>query len=348
MSGARPGEAGLDWANLGFSYVRTPYRFQATWADGRWTPGELLEDNTLVIEEGACALHYGQQCFEGLKAFATADGQVLLFRPDQNAARLARSAARLMMPAVPPELFMHAVRECVRANLAWVPPHASGASLYIRPVLLGVGDNLGLRPAPRYLFRVFCSPVGPYFKGGLKGIKLLASDHDRAAPRGTGAHKAGGNYAGGLLASHEAKQKGYDEALYLDPVHRRYLDEAGSANLFGILEAIGDHPPELITPESGTILPSITLDSLMTVAREELGLSVARRKIPVDELMRLTELACAGTAAVVTPVASVTVGERTFEFLPAPGPWTRKLYDLLRSLQRGEREDPYDWTVNVA
>ena len=347
MTSARPGDAGLDWKNLGFSYLRTPYRFQATWEDGRWTPGELLEDSTVQLAEGSCALHYGQQCFEGLKAFGAPDQGVLLFRPDQNAARLARTAARLMMPAVPPELFMRGVRECVRANVAWVPPHGSGASLYIRPVLLGVGDNLGLRPAPRYLFRVFCSPVGPYFKGGLTGIKLWVSDRDRAAPRGTGSFKAGGNYAGGLLASYEAKQKGYDEALYLDPEKRRYLDEAGSANLFGILEAMGDHPPELVTPESETILPSITLDSLLTVAREELGLPVARRKIPLDELLRVTELACAGTAAVVTPVASVTAGETTYEFLPAPGPVTRQLYDKLTSLQRGERADPYDWTVRL-
>jgi branched-chain amino acid aminotransferase len=335
-----------DWQNLGFGYTPTPWRFQAEWRDGAWTPGALLEDPRIVLEEGACALHYAQQCFEGLKAFRGADGRPVLFRPEMNAARLARSAERLVMPAPPAELFLRAVKACVAANEALLPPHDSGASLYVRPLLLGVGDNLGLRPATRYLFRVFCAPVGPYFPGGMRGIRLLVTDQDRAAPRGTGMYKVGGNYAGGLLLSRRAKEQGYDEVLYLDPLEHRYLDEAGSANVF-LIEAKDGRPTRFVTPGSPSILPSVTLDSLLTLAREDLGLEVERRRIAFEELAGFQEMGCAGTAVVVAPVAEARRGDDVVRFEGAPGPTCVELHRRLTGIQRGRLPDPRGWVVPV-
>lgn len=339
----RPATDELDWQNLGFGYKETPWRFQAEWRDGAWSEGGLTSDSHLVLEEGSCGLHYAQQCFEGLKAFAGPEGQPLLFRPDMNAARMARSAERLVMPPPPAELFLRAVKACVTANAELLPPHGSGASLYVRPLLIGVGENLGLRPAPRYVFRVFCSPVGPYFPGGMRGIRLLVTDADRAAPRGTGAFKVGGNYAGGLLLSRRAKEQGYDEVLYLDPVEHRYLDEAGSANVF----AIASGATKLVTPGSPSILPSVTLDSLLTLAREELGLEVERRRIPFEELATFSELACAGTAVVVAPVSEVRRGDEVVKLPAAPGPIASELYRLLTGIQRGRIGDSRGWVVPV-
>ncbi|MCO5171407.1 MAG: branched-chain amino acid aminotransferase [Planctomycetes bacterium] len=340
----------LDWANLGFSYLRTPWRFQAEHRDGAWRDGDLLAEATITLEEGACALHYAQQCFEGLKAFTTPDDRAVLFRPEENARRMAVSARRLLMPPPPEELFLHGVRECVRSNDAYMPPHGLGASMYVRPLLIGVGDNLGLRPAPRYLFRVFCSPVGPYFKGGWKAIRLRVTRHDRVAPNGTGAFKVGGNYAGGLLASTEAKAAGYDEALYLDPIEHRWLEEAGSANVFGVL------PPRarggkarLVTPASASILPSVTMDSVLTLAAEDLGLEVERRRVAIDEVADFVEMGCTGTAAVITPVSVVHDGERDVQVGDgaAPGPITQELYARLTGIQRGKLPDPRGWVVSV-
>lgn len=340
----------LDWANLGFTYLRTPWRFQAEFEDGAWSEGGLVGEHTLTIEEGACALHYAQQCFEGLKAFTTPDDRSVLFRPLENARRMAASARRLLMPAPPEELFLHAVRECVRANEDYMPPHGLGAALYVRPVLLGVGDNLGLRPAPRYVLRVFCSPVGPYFKGGLKAIRLRVSEVDRVAPHGTGAFKVGGNYAGGLMATAEAKAAGYDEALYLDPIEHRALEEAGSANVYGVLppRARGGKP-RLVTPDSPSILPSVTMASVLTIAAEELGLEVERRRVDIDEVQQFVEMGCTGTAAVITPVALVHDGARDVVIGDgaAPGPITQELYDRLTGLQRGRLPDTRGWVVAV-
>ena len=336
----------LDWAQLGFQYVRTPWRFQAEWRAGAWSEGELVDDPLLHIEEGSCALHYGQQCFEGLKAHPGPKGAALVFRPHENARRLARSAERLMMPPPPEELFVRAVRRCVEANREYLPPHESGASLYIRPLLIGVGDNLGLRPATRYIFRVFCSPVGPYFKDGMKGLRLLVSSFDRVAPRGTGAFKVGGNYAPGLLATQMAKDAGYDEALYLDPLGGRNLDEAGSANVFGIRPG-ADDGLVLVTPDSPSILPSVTMDSLLRLAREELGLTVERRRVPITELSQWREMGCTGTAAVITPIKLVRDDATEYTFAQAPGPVTQELYRLLRGIQRGEIADTREWVLRV-
>lgn len=340
----------LDWANLGFTYLRTPWRFQAEFRDGAWSEGELVGEHTLTIEEGSCALHYAQQCFEGLKAFTTPDDRSVLFRPQENARRMARSAERLLMPAPPEALFLRGVRECVRANEEFMPPHGLGASLYVRPLLLGVGDNLGLRPAPRYLFRVFCSPVGPYFKGGMKAIRLRVSQIDRVAHHGTGAYKVGGNYAGGLMATAEAKAAGYDEALYLDPLEHRALEEAGSANVYGVLPPrTAGGPARLVTPASPSILPSVTLASVLTLAAEELGLEVERRRVDLDEVQRFSEMGCTGTAAGITPVALVHDGARdvTIGDGQAPGPITQELYARLSGIQRGLRPDPRGWVVPV-
>lgn len=340
----------LDWANLGFNYLRTPWRFQAEFVDGAWNEGGLIAEATLTIEEGACALHYAQQCFEGLKAFTTPDDRSVLFRPLENARRMAASARRLLMPPPPEELFLHAVRECVRKNEAYMPPHGTGAAMYVRPLLLGVGDNLGLRPATRYVFRVFCSPVGPYFKGGLQAIRLRVTRHDRVAPNGTGAFKVGGNYAGGLLATAEAKAAGYDEALYLDPVEHRALEEAGSANVYGVLppRARGGKP-RLVTPDSPSILPSVTMDSVLRIAAEDLGLEVERRRIDIDEVQAFVEMGCTGTAAVITPVALVHDGARdvTIGDGEAPGPITQELYDRLTAIQQGRAPDTRGWVVPV-
>lgn len=333
-------KAVTDPKQLGFDYVATPWRFQAEW-DGEWNKGGLIDAPTLTLEEGATALHYGQQCFEGLKAFAGPDGVPQLFRADENAARMARTAERILLPPPSKDLFHKGVHACVLANRDLVPPHGSGASLYVRPLLIGVGDNLGVRPARRAVFRVFCSPVGPYFKGGMKGIRLKVSDQDRVAPRGLGAFKTGGNYAGGLLLAKQVKEEGYDEVLYLDAREHRYLDEAGSANVYGIK---GD---TFIQPDSDSILPSITMKSLLVLAAEELHMTVECRKIPVEEIRELDEMGCTGTAAVITPVALVHHAGQDMEIPAAPGPKTRELYRLLTGIQAGEIEDTRGWVVKV-
>jgi branched-chain amino acid aminotransferase len=332
----------LDWANLGFTYLAPAFRFQAEWADGAWNEGRLTSEATLTIEEGACGLHYGQQCFEGLKAFSGPNDEPLIFRPEQNARRLIRSAERLMMQPPPEELFLRAVRECVLANLDILPPHGSGATLYLRPLLLGVGENLGLRPASRYVFRVFCSPVGPYFKGTVAGISLSVSEFDRAAPRGTGAYKAGGNYAGALLASKRARDAGFDEALFLDAKERRYLEEAGAANVFGILPTT---PATLVTPLSDSILPSVTMDSILTLGMD-IGLKVERRPVPIEEVPDFVEMGATGTAAGIAPVARVVHGEQDTSF-EAPGPITTELQRLLTGVQSGTLPDAHDWVLRV-
>lgn len=337
-----------DWVNLGVNYHPTPWRFQATWEDGEWTEGELVAEASITLSEGSTSIHYGQQCFEGLKAHAGPDGQAYLFRADENAARMARTAERLLMPAPPEELFLRAVEATVAANPDSLPPHGCGASLYLRPLLIGVGDNLGLRPAPGFIFRVFCSPVGPYFKSGLQPIRLAISPFDRVAARGTGSFKAGGNYAGGLFASRQAKSLGCDEALYLDPDTRSFLDEAGSANVFGILPGEGGAPDTLVTPASASILPSITMDALCTLAKDELGLVVERRPVPVSELSKLRELACAGTAAVVTPVSGVLLEDGNEVKLPQPvGETTKRLYEALTAVQIGTAPDRWGWRREV-
>ena len=337
----------LNWAELGFQYRKTDYRFSAVYKDGAWSEGGLISDEMISVHEGAPTLHYAQQCFEGMKAQTAKDGRVLLFRPELNSERMNQAAGRLLMPEVPRELFLRGVTEAVRANHAWVPPYGSGAALYVRPMLIGVGENLGLKPAQQYEFRVFVAPVGPYYKqAGMAVISLAVSDIDRAAPRGTGSYKVGANYAGGLLATRKAQELGASEALYLDAAQGRYIDEAGSANILVVLD-----DDTLVTPKSGAILPSITRRSLMEIAATSLDMKTEER--PVDlraEFPRFREMAACGTAAVLAPVGRVWFDGDWHDVGPEPdsvGPVMQKLYDELLSIQKGEGPDPYGWVYEV-
>lgn len=337
----------IDWRNLGFEYTKTDYRFSAIYQDGAWSEGELLTSEFIQIHEGAPALHYAQQCFEGMKAQTAQDGRILLFRPELNCERMQRTCDRLSMPRVPEELFLRGVHEAVRANRDWVPPYGSGAALYIRPLLIGVGANMGLKPAKQYEFRVIVSPVGPYYKsGGLSLISLAVSDFDRASPHGTGDVKAGANYPGGLYATNKAKELGANEALYLDAAEHRYLEEAGSANI--IVSLSGNR---LVTPKSDAILPSITRRSIMTLAQEELGMETAARPIDLRaEVDSFEEVGACGTAAVLSPVGKIWFDDKWHRFYgngEEVGPVMQKLYDLLSSIQNGEADDRFGWTVAV-
>ena len=337
----------IDWKSLGFEYTKTDYRFSARYENGQWAEGDLSTDEIIHIHEGSPALHYAQQCFEGMKAQTAEDGRVLLFRPQLNCERMQNTADRLSMPQVPNDLFLHGVKEAVRANLSWIPPYGSGASLYIRPLLIGIGENMGLRPAKQYEFRVMVSPVGPYYKsGGLSAIKLAVSDFDRAAPHGTGDVKAGANYPGGLYATRKAQELGANEALYLDAGERRYIEEAGSANII-----ICTTDNKLITPQSAAILPSITRRSIMDIARVDLGMETEERAIDLRaEMDTFVEVAACGTAAVLSPVGKIWFDNAWHSFYgngEEVGPVMQQLYDLLCQIQNGEREDNFGWTMEV-
>ena len=337
----------LNWAELGFQYVKTDFRFTATHTDGEWQAGKLIADENISIHEGAPSLHYAQQCFEGMKAQTAKDGRILLFRPELNSERMNRTASRLLMPEVPKDLFLQAVEETVRANYAWIPPHGSGASLYIRPMLIGIGENLGLKPARSFEFRVFVSPVGPYYKeAGLAAISLAVSDLDRAAPQGTGSYKAGANYAGGLMATLKAQELGANEALYLDSAQHRYIDEAGSAN---IIIAMDDG--SLTTPASSAILPSITRRSVMEIAATQLNMKTVERAIDLrEEFGAFREMGACGTAAVLSPVGRVFF-DTDWHIVNGDGqtvgPVMQQLYDSLVGIQRGEDEDVFGWLREV-
>lgn len=348
MTQAAKTKKALNWAEIGFQYQSTDYRFRALHQNGQWSEGELITSEMISVHEGAPALHYAQQCFEGLKAQTAPDGRVLLFRPELNAQRMRQAAARLLMPEVPEELFVRGVEDAVRANYAWIPPHGSGASLYIRPMLIGVGENLGLKTAKSFEFRVFVSPVGPYYKsGGLSTISLAVSDLDRAAPAGTGSYKIGANYAGGLLATRLAQEVGANEALFLDSRERRFIDEAGSANI--VVAMTGDR---FVTPASQAVLPSVTRRSVMTLAEEDLGLTIEQRPIELRrELGDFLEVAACGTAAVISPVGKIYLDGQWHAFHAKgeePGPVTQRLYELLVGIQRGEIADKHGWTHEVS
>ena len=337
----------LNWAELGFSYRQTDFRFSAIHNNGVWSAGELVESPTIAMHEGSPAIHYAQQCFEGMKAQTAPDGRVLLFRPDLNSERMNSTADRLLIPQVPYELFLRGVEETVRANYAWIPPYGSGASLYIRPMLIGVGENLGLRTAKQFEFRVFCSPVGPYYKSaGRAVISLAVSDIDRAAPNGTGAYKAGANYAGGLLATRRAQEVGANEALYLDSATHTYIDEAGSANIVVAMKG-----NRFVTPKSNAILPSVTRRSVVTLAEEQMGMQVENRPINLrQEIADFEEVAACGTAAVLSPVGRIWVDGNWHSLYgngEQVGPVMQKAYDLLVGIQRGESADIYGWTHEV-
>ncbi|MCQ2492022.1 MAG: branched-chain amino acid aminotransferase [Lachnospiraceae bacterium] len=331
----------IDWSTLGFGYVETDKRFVSEFKNGEWDEGKLTEDATITMSECACVLQYAQTVFEGLKAYRTEDGKVVCFRPDLNASRLADSAARLKMPVYPEDKFIDAVVETVKANLDWVPPYGSGATLYLRPYMYGKNAVIGVKPAEEYEFRVFCTPVGPYFKGGAKPITIRTTDFDRAAPHGTGHIKAGLNYAMSLYAIVDAHEKGFDENMYLDAATRTKVEETGGANFIFITK-----DGKLVTPKSDSILPSITRRSLMVVAEKYLGMEVEHREVYFDELKDFAECGLCGTAAVISPVGKIVDGDNVIEFpsgMEEMGPITKKLYDTLTGIQMGRIEAPEGW-----
>ena len=335
----------IDWENLGFSYMKLPYRYLAYYKNGQWEKGELTEDATLHMSESSPCLHYGQQAFEGMKAYRTKDGSVQLFRPDQNAKRLQRTSDRLLMPQVPTDMFVDAVKQVVRANEEYVPPYGTGGTLYIRPLLLGVGDIIGVKPADEYIFTVFAMPVGNYFKGGLIPTNFIVSDkYDRAAPYGTGAAKVGGNYAASLLPGQMAHERKFSDVIYLDPATHTKIEEVGSANFFGITK-----DNEFVTPYSPSILPSITKYSLLYLAEHRLGLKAIEGGVPIDDLDRFAEAGACGTAAVISPIGGIQHGDDFHVFYSETevGPVTRKLYNELTGIQFGDVEAPEGWIVKV-
>lgn len=334
----------IDWKTIGFKYIKTDLRYVSRWKDGRWDAGELVEDNMLRISEGSTALHYGQACFEGLKAYRAKEGGIHLFRPDQNAKRMQESCRRVLMPEIPVEKFIDACVQVVKANRHYVPPYGTGATLYLRPFMIGVGDNIGVAPAPEYLFCVFCIPVGAYFKGGMVPVNFTVSDHDRAAPHGTGAVKVGGNYASSLLPHDLAAKRGFADCIYLDPATHIKIEEVGAANFFGITGG-----NRFVTPQSPSILPSITKYSLMQVAKDYLGMGVEERDVYVDRLDEFTEAGACGTAAVITPIGGIEYKGKLHVFYSEKevGPVTRKLYDTLCGIQLGDIRAPEGWIFEV-
>jgi branched-chain amino acid aminotransferase len=337
-------EVNIDWSNLGFNYIKTDLRYISKWKDGKWDEGQLVEDNMLSISEASTALHYGQQCFEGLKAYRTKDGRIQLFRPDSNGKRMQDSCRRILMPEVPVEKFVDACIKVVKANEHYVPPYGTGATLYLRPFVIGVGDNVGVKPAPEYIFCIFCIPVGPYFKGGMNPVNFNIAEYDRAAPYGTGAAKVGGNYAGSLYPHELAVKKGFADCIYLDPATHTKIEEVGAANFFGITK-----DNKFITPKSPSILPSITKYSLLHIAKEYLNMEVEERDVLVDNLDEFKEAGACGTAAVITPIGGIEYKEtlHVFHSETEVGPVTKKLYDTLYGIQFGDVQAPEGWIVEV-
>ena len=335
----------IDWANLGFGYVKTDKRYVSNYKNGAWDEGCLTEDDKVVLNECAGVLQYAQTAFEGMKAYTTEDGRTVVFRPDLNAKRMHDSAERLEMPPFPEDRFVEAIRQVVKANEAYVPPYGSGATLYIRPYMFGSDAVIGVKPANEYQFRVFCTPVGPYFKGGAKPIVIRVSDYDRAAPHGTGHIKAGLNYAMSLHAIVEAHAQGFAENMYLDSATRTKVEETGGAN-FLIVTKDG----KVVTPKSDTILPSITRRSLVYVAKEYLGLEVEERVVYKDEVKDFAEAGLCGTAAVISPIGKIN-DHGTEICLPSGmekmGPITQKLYDTLTGIQMGRIEAPEGWIYEI-
>lgn len=335
--------ADLNWGSLDFSYRPTDFNIRYTWRDGVWSEGELTADDHIPIHMAATCLHYGQQCFEGLKAFETKDGRVVVFRAEENARRMAASCLKIHMEPPPEDLFLDAVRRVVRANRKYIPPYGTGASLYVRPLTIGTGPRVGVKPADEYMFMVFVTPVGPYFKTGFKPVNLVVEETvDRAAPLGVGDVKVGGNYAAGMRASIAAKHAGYTEVLYLDAKEKRYIDESGPANFFAIIKG------QYVTPASQTILPSITNMSLMQLAAD-MGLDPIRRPIAIDEIFSFQEAGCCGTAAVITPVGSITWRDHKVLYGDGdrPGPICTELYRRLQAIQMGDLPDPYGWVREI-
>lgn len=334
----------INWKDLGFSYIETDYRYTRTYQNGTWQDGKLVKDNQVTIHESSPVFHYGQHCFEGLKAYRRKDGEVQLFRPYENAKRMNKSAKRLMMPEIPEDDFVKAIQETVQANIDWVPPYESGATLYIRPYMIGVGDVISVEPAKEFIFSIFVMPVGPYFKGGVKPTNFLVTDYDRAAPHGTGGYKVGGNYGGSLLPGQLAKSKGYSDAVYLDPETHTKIEEVGSANFFGITQ-----DDVFVTPKSPSILPSITKFSALYLAKERLGLEVEEREIRIDQLDQLKEAGAMGTAASIAPIGGLQLQDKLHVFYSETevGPITSRLRNELIGIQYGDIEAPEGWIIKV-
>ena len=331
----------IDWHNLGFGYVKTDKRYVSNFKDGAWDDGALISDDTITISECAGVLQYAQTVFEGLKAYTTEDGHVVCFRPDLNAERLEQSAKRLEMPTFPQDRFVDAIVQTVKANIDYVPPYGSGATLYIRPYMFGTNAVIGVKPADEYQFRVFTTPVGPYFKGGAKPITIRVSDFDRAAPHGTGHIKAGLNYAMSLHAIVDAHNQGFAENVDMDAATRTKIEETGGANILFITK-----DNKVVTPKSNSILPSITRRSLLIVAKEYLGLEVEEREVYLDEVKDFAECGLCGTAAVISPVGKINDHGKEICFpsgMEEMGPITKKLYETLTGIQMGRIEAPKGW-----
>ncbi|MEJ8744352.1 branched-chain amino acid aminotransferase [Ruminococcus sp.] len=331
----------IDWENLGFGYVQTEKRYVSNFKDGKWDDGVLTEDANIVLNECAGVLQYAQTVFEGMKAYTTEDGRIVVFRPDLNAKRMVDSAKRLEMPPFPEERFVDAIEKVVKANAEYVPPYGSGATLYLRPYMFGSNPVIGVKPANEYQFRIFATPVGPYFKGGAKPVTICISDFDRAAPHGTGHIKAGLNYAMSLHAIVTAHANGFDENMYLDSATRTKVEETGGANFIFVTK-----DNKVVTPHSNTILPSITRRSLMYIAEHYLGLEVEERDVYVEELKDFAECGLCGTAAVISPVGKVVDHGKEICFpsgMEKMGPITQKLYDTLTGIQMGRIEAPEGW-----
>lgn len=335
----------IDWANIGFGYMETEQRFVANYKDGKWDEGALVSDPMVTINECAGVLQYAQTCFEGLKAYTTEDGRVVCFRPDLNAQRMADTCRRLEMPVFPEDKFVEAVEKVVKANIEYVPPYGSGATLYIRPYMFGSDPVIGVKPADEYQFRIFVTPVGPYFKGGAKPITIRVSDFDRAAPHGTGHIKAGLNYAMSLHAIVDAHNQGYAENMYLDAATRTKVEETGGANFIFITK-----DGKLVTPKSDSILPSITRRSLMVVAEKYLNMEVEHREVFFDEVKDFAECGLCGTAAVISPVGKIDDHGKEICFpsgMDEMGPVTKKLYDTLTGIQMGQIEALEGWIKEI-
>ena len=331
----------IDWSNLGFGYVKTDYRYVSNFKNGAWDEGTLSTDDMVTISECACVLQYAQTVFEGMKAYTTEDGRIVVFRPDLNAERMENSAKRLEMPVFPKDRFVDAIVKLVEANADYVPPYGSGATLYIRPYMFGTNAVIGVKPADEYQFRAFCTPVGPYFKGGVKPITIRVSDFDRAAPHGTGHIKAGLNYAMSLHAIMDAHRQGFDENMYLDPATRTKVEETGGANFLFVTK-----DNKVVTPKSDSILPSITRRSLVYVAKEYLGLEVEEREVYFDEVKDFAECGLCGTAAVISPVGKIVDHGKEIcmpSGMTEMGPVTKKLYETLTGIQMGRLEAPEGW-----
>ena len=333
----------IDWENLSFGYMPTDYNVRCYYRDGKWGQVEICSDEYLNMHMAATCLHYGQEAFEGMKAYRCPDGKVRIFRAEENAARLQATSRGIMMPEVPTEMFVSMVKTVVRLNQEYIPTYESGATLYIRPLLIGITPQVGVHPARDYVFLIFVTPVGPYFKGGFStNPYVITRDFDRSAPLGTGCYKVGGNYAASLRANCQAHEQGYACEFYLDAKEKKYIDECGAANFFGIKDNT------YITPKSTSILPSVTNKSIMQIA-EDLGMTVERRHIPLEELDTFEEAGAVGTAAVISPISYIDDPEtgHRYSFGEKPGPWSTKLFETLRGIQYGIVDDIHGWTTVV-